>query len=710
MKISSADYVRLMVPFLKGLPDAVRVHEPSGLRYYGTGESGHWSVQCNQQMFGALAVLAAEPDLEKYQPAMSADEIRALALDMFRYSLRTHLTGDLDCTDGRKWGKHWISVLGLERATPGINALEPYFSEEDRAMYRRVRIFESDYRLDEYPVQAAMDARTGPNVPESNIWNAGFLMRTALDYPDLPQGKAYLDKATSMMLNGISVPSDASSGETFNGKPVSEWYVGPNFTENYSLDHHGYMNMGYSFICLSNVALLYFNFRQRGQQMPPEVLHHAQDLWNSVKHFVFPDGRLLRIGGDSRSRYNYCQCFAISAWILAAEAFHDPDAVRFEKGFLALMEKEQKHNPDGSFYGTRLSELKDYSYYYYRRLEADPMHALSTGALWRRLFPIPDTAGEVNPEPVRWSDDFHGAELLRTDRTVRSVVFRAEHSQEVLCLPLYRSDMAEWYLNLTGYLGCHRMEEEGPAVRHTFPDGFTYARGTDVFERAPMGEGEEVYRIARREYACAALPDGKTLLVFERAVMTKETTFTFGFRSLHCTIPNDVYNDFRREWTDASGKCFETKNLHGRDDLLNTASDRLNCDNALSFFSLSGAPLQIKRSAKQNVFLQCGLWSLYADEVCMNSELRPVRLKPGETVYETACAVCADTTAADMLAHPGGTLEKQDCGMRLVRFTGFDGKEYEFALNFTGVPQSFRGCEIAASDALLFRGGVPCVK
>ena len=69
MRINASDYVRLMVPFLKGLPDAIRSHaEYPELKYYGTGEAGHWSEQCNQQMAGALAVLAEDPDLEKYDP------------------------------------------------------------------------------------------------------------------------------------------------------------------------------------------------------------------------------------------------------------------------------------------------------------------------------------------------------------------------------------------------------------------------------------------------------------------------------------------------------------------------------------------------------------------------------------------------------------------------------------------------------------------
>lgn len=669
--IGFADYLRPMQTFLKGLPDALR-NAGEGLTYYGTGEAGHWAVQCNQQMLGALAVQAE---------LTGNTDLRQTALELFRYSMRTHLTGDMVCTDGKQWGKHWISVLGMERATPGLNALEPYFTDDDRERYRKFRIFEADYRLHEYPVQACMDASKGPNVPESNIWNAAFLMRAALDHPELPQAEDYLEKACTLMLNGLSAPQDAQNTTVYRGKTVAERHVGPNFTENFSLDHHGYMNVGYSFICLSNLALLYFNFKERGQTPPPELFHNIKPLWETVKHLTFPDGRLLRIGGDSRTRYNYCQCFAVNAWLLAAELFKDPDAVRFEAGYLDLIEQEQAQNEDGSFYGKRLTELKNYSYYYYRRLEADPMLALSTGAWWRKKFDIISDVPEQKTPDAHWGDDFHKADLIRTGNTVRSAVQRANHGQEILCVPLDRSDMAEWAGNLTGYIGCHYIKENGDAARKTFDGGFLYTRASDIFEQAPMGEGEEIYQVAKRQYAAAALPDGKTMLIYERAVMTKETTFTFGFRALNCQIPNDVYNGHKRLWTTEDGKFFQTVNLPGVNDLLETGSAKLNCDNALSFFSLQEqSPFRIKRSAKQNVMLSCGMWSMYADVVCMDSVLDPVRLMPGDVIYESACAVSADTTADDMLRHPCGTMTS-DGPLRRLTFTGFDGRTYTMTVH-----------------------------
>lgn len=289
--------------------------------------------------------------------------------------------------------------------------------------------------------------------------------------------------------------------------------------------------------------------------------------------------------------------------------------------------------------------------------------------------------------------------MLRTGNSVRSVVERAENTQQVLCLPLDRSDMAEWHLNLTGYIGCHRTVEQGTAKLHDFSGGFTYARRTEIEENAPMGEGEERYIIGVRHYFCAAVPDGRTLLTADRVDITKETTLTFGFQSLHCNIPNDVYNDYKRVWTTADGRVLETKNLHGTDDLLETESNRLNCDNALSFFALDGGKFRIKRSAKQNVFLYNGLWGMYADIVCREAEIAPYRAGRGEVLYDIACAV-APSTAAEMQTHGTGSVESVGC-LKVLTFTGFDGKQYTFVLNYASEPAVYHGFTVPADDCIL---------
>ena len=701
--ITPQDYLRPAVAFLKFLPKVIRTcPEDPSLKFYGTGDTGHWAVQCNQQVMAGLAILSESPLVDEMDSPYSRDELRALALSLFRYSVRTHLTGDLTCNDGKKWGRHWISVLGLERAIPGLNVLYPHMTADDRARLRALDLFEADYRLDDYPVEADIVARTGKNKPESNIWNAGFLFRAAANYPDAPNAAAYPEKATRMMLAGLSHPSDAASDELFRGRPLRDWFVGPNFTENWSLDHHNYMNVGYSFVCLSNLALLHFNFRERGQTPPDCLLHHVEDLWKVVKKFVFPDGRLLRIGGDSRARYCYCQDFALQGFTLAADLFGDEDAIRAEAGFLRLMEKEQKGNPDGSFFGSRLVDMTRECPYYYLRLEADPFFAVACGARWRSLFAIPDKAPDAAEEPAySWSDGFHSAVLRREAGVARSVVRRAEAcpvptrsfycnvppkdgcNPSALCVPLGRSDFAEWNGNLFAFIGLRCATLDDKTVFRETTGGFRWETSGDVWESGPIGEGEHPYVAGRRTIVVEALPDGRTMVFADRFVATRECSLALGFRTLHLMIPNDVYNDGRRRWR---GRSFDrtTTAVPDRAELVETRERVLNVDDAVSVFAIAGTDLRLYREGGRNILLNNALRSLCADEVCMDCDLGARHCRPGDVVFDVVYAVAANTTRDEALAVPDRAVLAEKDGGRHVVFTGFDGQKYDVDLALAG--------------------------
>lgn len=129
-KITSSRYIEVMTPWLDKLPEYLRQCEfdPS-LCCYGTGESAHWPTQSNCNVFAALAVLSEAPELPEKQRL----ELRGTALSLLRYAMATHVTGRIPATDGKSWGHHWISVLGLERMSHGINAIREHLTEGDRA-------------------------------------------------------------------------------------------------------------------------------------------------------------------------------------------------------------------------------------------------------------------------------------------------------------------------------------------------------------------------------------------------------------------------------------------------------------------------------------------------------------------------------------------------------------------------------------------------
>lgn len=239
------------------------IHDGGDVACYSSGDTGNWAVQANLCAFAAFAVLATEEEYEEKRTGISREELREVALKLLRYTLRTHLSGDRDSFTGRKWGNSWISILGLERMMHAFEAIESFYSDEDRELFRRVLLSEAEFMLNHYKVAAGIDACRGPNKPESNVWNGAFLHRLLLYYPDIPDRERILEKANSFLYNAISVPADSRDCSPASGRRVCDWHIGSNFTENFGLHHHKYLNVGYMAICLSNIALLHFSFRRR---------------------------------------------------------------------------------------------------------------------------------------------------------------------------------------------------------------------------------------------------------------------------------------------------------------------------------------------------------------------------------------------------------------------------------------------------------------
>ena len=116
-------------------------------------------------------------------------------------------------------------------------------------------------------------------------------------------------------------------------------------------------------------------------------------------------------------RYAYCQSYLPLVCRFAAEYLGDADAPALEKAALELLVKEQAGNPDGSLFAGRMNEVRRISPLYYLRCEADVLNMLALGSLWPVSAPA---ANEKIPLLDEWRDEFHGAVMARTDKTLRS--------------------------------------------------------------------------------------------------------------------------------------------------------------------------------------------------------------------------------------------------------------------------------------------------
>lgn len=705
-------YLSLMRRWTRFLPTAENIspHDRSA-RFYGTGEKAHWPVQSNLNVAGACAVLAdcMDPETE----SATADALRETALAYFRYTLRTHkAVQDLPTTDHGYWGCHWISVLGLERTAHAIRLLEPFLTDADRQMYDALRRAEVNSILEDFEVSAGPHA-TGHNHPESNTWNGCFLYRTLAEMPGLPDRDRILDKANRLLLAGISHPDDRHSTAIYQGLRESDAYVGANFSAAYGLDHHGYLNVGYAVITLSHIAMHYFGCKETDRPLPPALFHNARALWDVLRHFFFPDGRLLRIGGDTRTRYTYCQCYAIPVLLFAAEAFGDTDAPALEQGWLSLVKKEVDDTGDGSCYSKRLAGLRNLSLYYARRLESDHILSLSYGAHWRRRFPsIPALRPEPAPcAPWQWSDPDHAAGVILSPGAVRSFTRDGAQGPVALCVPRTGSDFAEWQGNLAPAL-------EGTLIRnnpqsgfvHAFPGGFVATACAHAVEQGHIGEGEESYPVAEVHTAVAALPDGATLLCLQRARMLKDAQLTSVY-GLNLLVPNDVFNG-RLRTLRAPGLTLRLEAPAPRNETIPLHADGASIDDALYVRALGGATeadrtLALRRETEQNILMHRGLprpGSLYAERICTVHHTGTRLWRCGEAPVDGASAA---STAPDTLRQAVWSAQGD---VRTVHVTAADGTQWLFAANFAaaGATPAARLCHAPATAAGAAADAAPC--
>lgn len=695
--IGAEDYRRTLEPWCRFARPHLHRVSPDTI-CFGIGGHGHWPMQAHDTAFAALAVLAADPATDPARTGWSRDELAATALAMLRYTFQSHQAGGGTCADGKSWGHSWISVLGLERLMHGMEALDPLLTPPLRERIRNVLVSEAEWLANEFPVKAGLES---DNNPERNLWNGAFLHRTALGYPGHARASAWREKGTALLLNSISLPEDADVSIPFAGRPLREWHRGANFLPSLALNHHGYLNVGYMVICLSNIAMLHFTCRNRKWPVPPELEWHAAELWRLIRACTFPNGRLLRIGGDTRVRYAYCQDYAIPMWLHVQDRFGDALALQHEEGWLDQVQVERAENAEGSFMGRRLARLAETSPGYHLRLEGDKAASLSMGAYWRRTVPGFPAAPAAPPVPPldRWEDSFHGAFFHRSPRRFASWTWLAAERPQGLCLPPDGADWAEWRTNLAGSVrGLGRVHAH-EVLRHagySFEGGFVTAGQVGVQTRVFISEGDSDEDIALVDLVFAALPDEATVLVFQRAAV-RHRAYLREWKSLLWQVANDVQNGYKRRlfWDGGRRLC---RALPSRGERLTLRSRWINVENRLGGVILYGSDSFIlNRPADRQITIRDtparshaseGGGSLYAEEILLHEEHGNRAWNGGDILFDIGCALrCGEKHGAtrERAATPCDVLSQGD--VRAVTVRGANGIPYLLAANLGAHPQ-----------------------
>ncbi|HBN84825.1 MAG TPA: hypothetical protein DDZ89_13390 [Clostridiales bacterium] len=623
----------MLVQWCQGAEQYLYVLPMEDMAVYGTGYNS-WGVQTVQKALAAFAVTGT---------ATENETLIRRALQMLRFNLQSHLTGDRACLDGTKWGHTWISALGISRMMHGVILLWDRMSEEDKLLFQKMMYSESDYLLTEYVIKAGKTAHSRMNMPESNLWNGAQLLTTAAMFAKGDKRTLYMDKAADFFVNGISVDADQENQTVFLGKTVAQRHVGSNFFNTYALNHHGYMNVGYMVICLSQIAMIRYLLKSQGKPVPEFVTHHAEDLWNLVRHFLFPDGRLNRIGGDTRVRYCYCQDYLVPVLLMICDMKKDPVAKKLLKEWVLQVKKEFDQNGDRCFLSDRGKDLKTMSLLYYTRLESDRAVALSMVLQQASMLDSIEDIPCVPKDVFRWHDPFHGSTLIKGEQNFASFTWVSGERPQGMFLPLDASDMAEWKENCCGEiigLGLRNLREVISHQTRLFENGFvTYGCSMVISKDLPEGSPpkEEVAKVYN---FFAALPDGVTCVMVQLAV-SSHRKYVKSVKGGLLKIPNDLFNDNIRVCETANKRFTLKRENRSEDTIFNTGSPFVSIDGKVSFVSMN-ENVKIFRPAKRQVGIHDSMYSngfLYCEEFCTRLDREVKDYKDGEIILDDGAIV-----------------------------------------------------------------------
>ena len=652
--------------------------EIDGLICYGTGINSNWGVQTNGKAFSAFAIAATLPQIDFSDTSVTREQVLNQALGMLRYSLRTHLVGDFICTNGEKWGHSWIYALGIERMFHAIEAIWEHLTDADKALLKKVMISEADFILNDYPIEAGLVVS---NKPESNIWNGAILYRTAILYPDAQNRAGYLEKAAKFFANGISIESDEGCDEIVGGHRIGDLFVGANMFNSYACNHHHYLNIGYMNICLSNIAMLHFFMKSKDVKPDDIIYHNLQGLWRLIRSTTFDDGRLIRIGGDTRARYSYCQDYALVAWQLIEDVYGE-DCSELENGWLEILKRETEANGDGSFLSGRFGHFENLSPLYYTRLESDRSNTISMVLYWHNKY---NFGGNGKCEQISlWSDAYHGSAFASGERRFASFTWRAVEQPQGLIVPKNNSALAEWRCNLSARIcgvGLRNYDEVESYSVNTLEGGFLTSGSTVSYSDDFLGEGQKKEATAKKYIAFAALDDDKTVLCLQYAVALNRV-FIAETSGAFWNIPNDIFNGNVRHLFYENGDSKLLGGEHANKFETVSLGKYANTDNVLGIASISELTL-VRRGKRQiEIVGRRDSGTLYCEEICSDYHKEYRWADRGAELLDSRFAMSLGDISDTKKLYEG--LFAFDLkGLKAVGVTAGNSKKYVLLANFT---------------------------
>jgi len=605
------------------------------LAWFGSGANDENGQRPLGNFIFVYSVLAVDPRYSAEVSGVPRERIIEHARAALRFMTRTHVTGDLPCTNGRPWGDHWQSAWWAAKLAAGAWLLRTHglLPDDQWNGVRRVVVHEADRLL---PVKPPSGVRYDTKA-EENAWDSEILAWASGMFPDHPRAAAWDAKARELSMNTLSTAADRTDRRMADGRPVCEQVFTENVHPDFTIENHGAYHFCYMACPLHSLTWTWYAYTSTGRPPPEAVFHHFRDVWNVIRQTaLLRHGRFAYLSGKDWARYVYGLYFIMPALVLLQNEFGDRDARLLERLRFQTFEWEQRRNGDGGFYTDRFTQNVMTGWPSEYETDTACMlalcHRLHRG---RPLIAPADSADFVRRmQGVRVSP-FCEWVFARSEQAFASFSWRTldRRHQLGLFIPAGRSDMAEWApgnmlgrirasgRDLTRQKTCHR-ENTGPRGFVTF--GYI-DRG--VREGGPA---------AVRQYLCfAAFPKSGLAVLVDRCVALDRIRVAES-AALDLRVPNDIFNGCsRRVFWEGGEALLPGGDASGR--VLQARSSWLNLDDALGIVCIGNREVTVHSPDGRNA-----PWSsLRLERICWAERTQARWFAPGEEIRRLAFVLIA---------------------------------------------------------------------
>lgn len=547
------------------------------------GGSLEADIRPNAQTALGLAVMdRALPD-DAFPLDFSRQTAHDDSLAILRFLLPTHGAGGIKLRDGKLWHNQWQSALWAYSAGQAAwlewNSLDPKL----KWLAAQMICDEADRFIDaKPPMQIISDTKA-----EENIWDSQIISLAYCMFPNHPRHEQYHQAAIRWIVNSFCTQADMKRNDVIDGKPLSQWLVGANLHEDYTLENHDRVHPDY--MCCTEMCMYQKLDFAWAHLPPPQALdRNVQNIYADSLLLSFPDGGWIYPNGQDWQLHRNADWFDYHCGV--AVEYNDPRAATLMRIVLQTAEKMAARNPSGpivlptetQFASTQHSLFEGLSQSYLLMLQSGQgPPPMDENALWKSLLGL-------------HRFDSGQFALLRTEHSVSTFSWGRQIMGMVLP---FQSDLllTPNEHSIIGLVG-----NDAPKMREIhvsdFPDTLAVCgiidRGQPKLTRSTgKSTAQSNSALFEQRFGFVALPDGRTVYV-DRLTMTRGGSMplialgTLG-------ILNDkhwVYHNGTRTIHSSCGDLTANANDTAKPQATFLASPWINVDDRLGIVNLNSDP------------------------------------------------------------------------------------------------------------------------